>query len=128
MSEVNVFEMASRMKFRFPYKGQIAVEDLWDLSVESLDSIFKTLKSQVKKNEEESLLRTKSKEGEILDAQIEIVKHIVSVKLDEADKRAKAREKRQRDQRIMEIIADKKDAALKEKSVEELEKMLEDGE
>ena len=128
MSEKNIFEVASRQKFRFPYKGQISTEDLWDLSVEALDSIFKTLKSQAKKNEEESLLNTKSKEGEILDAQIEIVKHIVSVKLDEADKRTKAREKRQRDQRIMEIIADKKDAALKEKSVEELEKMLEDGE
>ena len=35
-------------------------------------------------------------------------------------------EKKQRKQRIAEIIAAKKDAALAEKSIEELEKMLED--
>ena len=51
-----MFEVAVRDKFRYPYKGVIATEDLWDLSVQQLDGIFKTLKSQEKKAQEESLL------------------------------------------------------------------------
>ena len=39
----NKFEIAIRNKYRFPYKGMITIEDLWDLSVTQLDGIFKTL-------------------------------------------------------------------------------------
>ena len=49
MEANKMFEVAVRNKFRYPYKGVIATEDLWDLSVQQLDDIFKTLKSQEKK-------------------------------------------------------------------------------
>ena len=28
-NEINVFEIATRNKYRFPYRGQISVEDMW---------------------------------------------------------------------------------------------------
>ena len=71
-----MFEIASRTKMRFPFKGMVSVEDLWDLSVRDLDSVFKTLNAQAKKVQEESLLATKTKEDETLAIQIEIVKQI----------------------------------------------------
>ena len=46
----------------FEIKGMISSEDLWDLSVENLDNVFKTLNSEMKKTKEESLLSTKSKD------------------------------------------------------------------
>ena len=49
----NMFEIATRNKFRFPFKGVISTEDLWDLSVVSLDNVFKTLNSEMKKTKEE---------------------------------------------------------------------------
>lgn len=123
---MNVFEYATRRKVRFPFKGQISTEDLWDLSLENLDSIYKTLKSQVKAEQGESLLRKASPNDELLEAQIEVVTHIVNVKLAEREARQKDRERRERNARIKEIIAQKQDADLQSKSVEELEKMLDE--
>lgn len=123
---MNVFEYATRRKVRFPFKGQISTEDLWDLSLENLDSIYKTLKAQVKAEQGESLLRKASPNDELLEAQIEVVTHIVNVKLAEREARQKDRERRERNARIKEIIAQKQDADLQSKSVEELEKMLDE--
>lgn len=120
-----MFEFATRTKMRFPFKGMVSVEDLWDLSVRDLDSIFKTLNAQVKKSQEESLLATKTKEDETLAIQIEIVKHIVGVKLAEAEAAKKSKEVKMQKQKIMEILAAKKDADLQNKSIEELQAMLE---
>lgn len=122
---MNIFEFAIRNKLRFPFKGLISVEDLWDLSVRELDSIFKTLNAQVKKSQEESLLDTKSKEDEVLSVQIEIVKYIVEVKLAEAEAIKQSRELKEKKQKIMEIISAKQDEALHNMSVENLQAMLE---
>lgn len=121
---INLFEMATRKKFRFPFKGMISVEDLWELSVQNLDTVFKALNAEAKQAKEESLLATKSAEETILDAKIEIVKHIVKTKLDEAAERQKAAEKREQKHRLQELIANKQDEALQGKSIEELQAML----
>lgn len=121
-----MFEVAIRNKMRFPYKGQVSVEDLWDLNVEALDTVFKTLNSKVKVSQEESLLQTRTKEDEELSIQIAIVKHIVAVKLAEADEAKRARENKEQKQKILNILADKQEDALKNKSIEELQQMLQD--
>lgn len=124
MTTENLFESATHSKMRFPYKGMISVEDLWDLSLTNLDSVFKTLNAEVKKSEEESLLNTKSKEDEEISNKIEIVKYIVSVKLDEKKKRENARKNAEMKQRLLEIKAKRQDAALENMSDEDLDKML----
>ena len=125
MAVDNVFEYAVRNKIRFPYKGSISVEDLYDLSVTELDKIFKALNAQVKQSKEESLLDTKTKEDEVLSVQIAIVKYIVNEKLAEKAAREKASEVRAQKQKIMSIIAAKQDQALENSSIEDLQKMLE---
>ena len=120
----HLFELASREKYRFPFKGQASVEDLWDLSPKDLDTIFKALNAQVKKENEESLLSPKEAVDVVLNAKIEIVKHIVAVKLSEAEKARQAKKRREEKQRIADLIADKQDEALREKSLAELQAML----
>lgn len=120
----DLFKIAAKRKYRFNFKGVLSVEDLWDLSVEDLDSIYKTLKSKQKDAEGESLLNTVSKEDKELNNKIEIIKVIVADKLAAAEKAKKALVQKQQNQRILEIMADKKDAELKEKSLEELSQML----
>lgn len=124
MNTNNMFELATRSKMRFPFKGSVSVEDLWDLSVENLDSVFKTLNSQVKKAKEESLLNTRSEADQLIDVQIEIVKYIVTVKLEEDSKRKKAKEQRELRQKLLAIKAEKHDANLKNKTEAELDAML----
>ena len=124
MSNVNLFEVATKTRMRFPYKGSISVVDLWDLSLTALDSVFKTLNAQVKQSKEESLLSTKSKEDEVLENQIEIIKYIVSVKFAEKAAREDALEKKEKKQKIMQIMTTKQDEALQNASMEDLQKML----
>lgn len=120
----NIFKNATKKKYRFNFRGICGIEDLWDLRLEDLDSIYKSLKKQQKESEGESLLSTTSKEDKILNEKIEIVKEIVADKLAEIEKAQNAAKKRRENQRILEIMADKKDAALKEKSLDELQAML----
>ena len=122
----NIFEYAVRNKVRFPFKGMISVEDLWDLSLTNLDSIYKILNKQVKQSEEESLLATKTNVDTELEVQIAIIKYIVTVKLAEQEAREKAAAKKAQKQKIMSIIATKEDEALQNTSVEDLKKMLEE--
>ena len=124
MEANKMFEVAVRNKFRFPFKGVISVEDLWDLSVQQLDGIFKTLKSQEQKAQEESLLDTRTPEDEALKTKIDIIRYIVTVKLDEAKQAEHAKENRDQKQKILGILAEKQDADLRNKTPEELQAML----
>ena len=119
-----MFEIATREKYRFPYKGQIGVEDLWDLSVGELDKIYKALNREAKQINEESLLAAKSKEDKVLDNKINIIRHIVSVKLDEIANAKAAHERTEQKQKIMAILANKQDEELRCKSADELKAML----
>lgn len=122
----NIFELASRMKIRFAYRGMITVEDLWDLSVQELDRIFQKLNKALKESKEESLLSPQAKEDSDLAISVAIVRHIVEVKLAEAAIALAAVERKAKKQKILEILADKQDDSLRNMSQEDLTKMLED--
>ena len=124
MAEKNIFEVATKCKYRFPYKGMISVEDLWTLNMKALDEVFKALNAELKITNEESLLSEKSPADEEVENKIAIVKHIYNCKVQEQNERLLANEKRKRDQKIMSIIARKEDAKLENMSKEDLLKML----
>ena len=126
MSEVNLFEVATRENYLFPFKGMINVIDLWNLSLTNLDSVFKTLNAEVKKSEEESLLNAKTKEDEELTNKIEIIKYIVAKKLAEKEARENEKKNKEKRQRILEIKAKRQDEALENMSDEDLDKLLAD--
>ena len=119
-----MFETAIRCRYRYPFKGVISTEDLFDLSVNDLDSVYKTLNSELKKATEESLLNTKTKQDKELETKIEIIKYIVKVKQEEELLRLKAKERKEQRQKILEIMAMKQDESLQNKSIEELTAML----
>ncbi len=126
MNTEKMFEIATRSKIRFPYKGMITVEDLWDLPLTELDTVFKKLNTQMKKSQEESLLDVRSKEDETIELQISIIKYIVNVKKNEQISRAAAKEKSEKKQMILQIMEERKAKEIKSMSTEELRKMLDE--
>jgi N-acetylmuramic acid 6-phosphate (MurNAc-6-P) etherase len=73
---------------------------------------------------EESLLQVRNAQDKELDVKIEIIKYIVQIKQQEAQARLKAKERKEKNAKIMEIIATKKDQDMQNKSIAELEAML----
>lgn len=122
--EKNLFEIAVVNKYRFYYKGLITIEELVDLNVRELDSIFKGLQAQLKTMSEESLLDVKSKQDIEITNKIEIIKYLVANKLAEAEAVKLRKEKSEKKQKLMELIEQKENTALSEKSVDDLKSML----
>ena len=79
MNNNNIFETATRNKFRFAYKGSISTEDLWDLSIKELDELYKQLKSVSKQAKEEGLLLAKTSLEREIDTKLDIVKYVFEV-------------------------------------------------
>ena len=122
---MDMFMKASRKKLRFAYKGQASAEDLWDLSVEVLDGIYRKLRSEQKDATQDSLLTPPT--GNLdLTLRVDIVKYIVETKLKEKEAQKKRAATRLRKQRIATLLEEKKDQGLKDKSIEELTKLLEE--
>lgn len=124
----SIFEQASRLKLRFPFRGNCTTEDLWDISLESLDELYGKLHSQVKARPK-SLLRKKSDKDEaveLLDLQIAIVEHIVEVKQAETKARKTQADNAAERRHLLAVLANKEDEQLKGKSRKELRKMIAD--
>lgn len=130
MSNTNfiLFEMASQFKFRYPYKGMITTEDLWDLNADQLDTVYKTLNKELNSIEEEGLIQTKSAAEGVkandLKNKMEIVKYIFTSKQQAAELDRIAAENTMKRKRIMDILAQKQNDALQNMSEEDLLKML----
>lgn len=120
-----MFEQASRLKLRFKAtNGVLSVEDLWDLTLEQLDKIAKTLRKDLREEEDESFISIKKTNSNV-ELQFNIVKHIIDVKLQEKADRAMLREKQARREQILQILAKKQNETLESMSESDLLKELE---
>lgn len=125
---MNIFEYASRNAVRFQsIKGLITTEDLWDLPLQhkggfDLDSVAKAVNAELKATAEESFVTTTptllSKELEI---KLEIVKHVIAVKLAENEAARTAAARKAEREKLTAILAGKQEAELQGLSKEELQ-------
>lgn len=121
------FKEATRLKLRFQTsKGALSVEQLWDLTQTELAACIRNLKKALKKNDDDELsfLDSDSKVDKVEQLRFDVVKEVYLAKKKEADDIKAAKEIKEHNQKILQLIADKKDKALEGKTVEELEAML----
>lgn len=128
MSNTIIFEMATQFKFRYPYKGMITTEDLWDLKPAELDTVYKTLNKELKALDSDSLITSKDADDAVkaneLKNKIEVVKYIFNHKEQEAELHRMAAENAQKKRRLMDALAAKQESALQNMSEDELLKAL----
>ena len=123
MAEINMFEQATRLKLRFKSNnGNISTEDLWDLPLSQLDDIAKGLRKELRDTEDSFIEEKKS--NATLELRFEVVKHVITTKLAERDAKAKAKEVAARRQVLLEALEGKQQEALKNMSVEDIQKEL----
>ena len=122
MSE-NIFEQATRQKLRFrSTNGLVSAEDLWDIGLEQLDNIAKTLRKTLRETED-SFIDSK-KVNVPLELQFAVVKHIITTKMAERDAKIAERERAARKQVIMQALEAKQSDALHRMSAAELQAEL----
>lgn len=130
MTEVaNIFEQATRQVLRFDSPiGQLTVEDLWTLPLSAtrankpnLDDIAVALNKQLK-GTEESFVSNKKKDA-ILQLKFDIVKRIITVRMEENEAKTAEVQKASKREKLDELIAKKQDEKLENLSVEELQAM-----
>lgn len=124
MTTENLFEMATRSKLRFPStKGELSVEDLWDLSDKELDVVYKNLKDQEVKSSEESLLDDANVDPK-LTAAIGIVRYIFTTKRKEKLAEKERINKKQTQKKYIDALSKKQDEAIEKMSEAELRAMI----
>jgi len=121
------FEKASKLKLRFSTnRGELSIEDLWDLSLESLDSIAKATNKQLKSESEESFIGKKSNINSILELKMEILKHVIEVKISEKEAKSQRAIKSAKLAQLKELANNKANEKLSDMSEEEINKMIDD--
>ncbi len=125
-----MFEQAARLKLRFDSpKGLLTTEDLWDLPLTSarsanLNDLAKGLSRELKDTAEEDFVHP-AKTNDVLKLKFDVVKHVIDVRLAENEAVRLSADRREKKDRLLELIARKQDESLAAKSVEELQAMVE---
>lgn len=119
------FEKATKKKLRFETaKGAMSVEQLWDLSLESLDTIGMKVKRTIDSSETESLLGKKIQTNTDDQLRLDIIKHIIGYKQKQLELRAK-RQATQEKVRTLELLAaQKENEQFSQQSLDEIRKQL----
>lgn len=127
---MSVFEKASRQKLRFASaRGDLTVEDLWDLPLTSrngfdLNVVAQKANAEVKASGEESFVGESTPASATAVLKLEVVKSVIATKIAERDAEAARKDKRQKRDRLLELLANKEDAALQELTPDQIREQL----
>ena len=126
-----MFEKALRLKLRFDTpSGLLGAEDLWDLPLTStrgranLDDVARSLNKQLKSGDDVSFVVKERKSDETVQLKFDLVKHVIDVRLAENAAALLEKERAEKKQKIMSIIASKQDESLHSMSLDDLKKLM----
>lgn len=126
-----MFKKAAQLKLRFDTpKGQVTVEDLFDLPLTSttgrvnLNDIAKGLHKALKDETDVDFVDTAKRGNPTLQLKFDIVRDVITTRIAERDAEATRQKNAEQRQKIMSIIEMKQGEAMSAKSIEELQSEL----
>ena len=130
MTDKDIFAEASRKKVRFgiiltkkKVSTVVSTEELWDLSLEDLNTAAKACHYQLQDNEV-SFIGEPVESDKLAQLKLDILKYIIAVKKEEAQLAKTRAEKAIKKQLLAQHIFDKQNEALSSKTLEELQAEL----
>ena len=129
-----MYKKASQQKLRIATnRGMLSVEQLWDLPKEEIGQLAVALRKRIKDargingdSELDFLQPAEHAEETTDELTFRILNDIYQTLQADEDSARRLAAKRQRNRKLLEVIARKQDQELEGKSIEELEKMLEE--
>ena len=122
------YKQASKLQLRFQTnRGNLSVEQLWSLSLTDLANAIKAVKKVLKGTDDDDELsfldenKTVDTENQL---RFNILKDVYVDKQTALKEARLAQDRKAYEQKILNLIAEKNEEALKEKSIEELEALL----
>ena len=120
-----MYKEALQKKLRFKTnKGMITTEDLFDLSLQNLNTLAIMLDKKISEAPKKSFIEELPVEENDDELRFSIVKDVINVKLKARKDNINKAQIDARNKRIAELIAKKEDEALENKSIEELRAMI----
>lgn len=127
---MNIFEEASRQKLRFPTaKGNLTVEQLWDLPLDKTEVNLYQLASELvvevqsKPEKELSFFKKATTKNKLAELKFNIVKHIVTTRVAEIEEKEQEEVIKSEIAELDKLIAAKTQEAKASLSVDELIEM-----
>jgi hypothetical protein len=119
------YKLATQQKLRYnTSKGQLSTEQLWDLSLEDLDTLAVSLENEHKHSGKRSFIHKTSEKDKTTKLRFDVVLDILNTKIDQMEAAQEAAEIKEHNKKIISLIAEKQDESLKGKSIKQLEAML----
>ena len=120
-----MFITASRKKIRFATpRGELDVESLWDLNLESLDRIAVAIDAQVQKAGTKSFIGKRDRTAAENELKLEIVKAVIETKMAEAEEAKTRAAKKGERQFLKDLLVQKRTDSLSALTAEEIEKRI----
>lgn len=120
-----MYKKALRTKLRFSTtKGKLTTEDLFDLSLTDLNNLAIALDKKLSETPRKSFISDIAPDTQEDELRFNIVKDIITLKLVERDAARNAKEKAAEKAQLLEILHRKKNEALENLSVAEIEAKL----
>lgn len=121
-----MYKEARRLGLRFQTtKGNLSVEQLWSLSIDDLDTLVVSLDEAYKNSKiSKSFIKKRTTADKKIKLQFDIALDVLNTMQEEVETIKEAREIKEHNSKIINLIAEKKDSELAGKSIKDLEKML----
>ena len=126
---MDAFQAAAKNAYRYTtVAGRVTTEDLWNFTLEQLDELAVGYNTALEKTPTMSFIKKTNPNDLVVKNKFKVVKTIIDYKLKAIETASKAAATKAMKNKVMEAIANKEDGTLQDKTLEELQAMLDPAE